>query len=128
MVSTNGPSVETPPETTKKETVKEIRHRCRKEARIESHRSRSNNDALLNEFQSDAVEIEKRSVPGGARWTLYTVVGLLTAFIIWANWAQVDRIVTANGKLITTESAVVIDTKLPSPCLLYTSPSPRDRG
>ena len=115
MVSTNGPGVKTPPEANQNETVKEIRHRRRREARIESHRQRSNNDALLNEFQSDAVEIEKRSVPGGARWTLYTVVGLLTAFIIWANWAQVDRIVTANGKLITVEPTIVIDTKLPSP-------------
>ena len=115
MVSTNGPSVETPPESNQNETVKEIRHRRHREARVESHRQRSNNDALLNEFQSDAVEIEKRSVPGGARWTLYTVVGLLTAFIVWANWARVDRIVTATGKLITVEPAIVIDTKLPSP-------------
>ena len=115
MVSTNGSGLETPPDTNRNETVKEIRHRRRREARLESHRKRSGNDALLNEFQSDAVEIEKGSVPGGARWTLYTVVCLLLAFIIWANWAQVDRIVTANGKLITTESAVVIDTKLPSP-------------
>ena len=115
MVSTNGSGVETEPETTRNETVKEIRHRRRQEARIESHRKRSNNDALLNEFQSDAVEIEKRSVPFGARLTLYTVAGLLLAFVLWANWAQVDRIVTASGKLITTEPAVVIDTKLPSP-------------
>ena len=115
MVSTDGSSVETPPDENQNETVKEIRQRRHREARIESHRQRSNNDALLNEFQSDAVEIEKRSVPGGARWTLYTVVGLLTAFIVWANWAKVDRIVTANGKLITVEPAVVIDTKLPSP-------------
>jgi len=115
MVSTNGSGVETEPETTRNETVKETRRRRRQEARIESHRQRSNNDALLNEFQSDAVEIEKRSVPFGARLTLYTVAGLLLAFILWANWARVDRIVTANGKLITTEPAVVIDTKLPSP-------------
>ena len=115
MVSTNGSGVETEPETTRNETVKEIRHRRRQEARIESHRKRSNNDALLNEFQSDAVEIEKRSVPFGARLTLYTVAGLLFSFVLWANWAQVDRIVTATGKLIPTEPAVVIDTKLPSP-------------
>ena len=84
MVSTNGSGVETEPETTRNETVKEIRHRRRQEARIESHRKRSNNDALLNEFQSDAVEIEKRSVPFGARLTLYTVAGLLLAFVLWA--------------------------------------------
>ena len=118
MVSTNGHGVETAEESTREvaeETVKEVRHRRRKEARTESFRKRSNNDALLNEFQPDAVEIEKSSVPGGARWTLYTVVCLLIAFIIWANWAEVDKIVTAQGKLITVEQAVVIDTKLSTP-------------
>ncbi|MFK7768563.1 MAG: hypothetical protein AB8B55_15175, partial [Mariniblastus sp.] len=69
----------------------------------------------MNEFQPDAVEIEKQSVPGGARWTLYTVTALICAFVGWACWAEVDKIVTAQGKLITTEPAVVIDTKLQSP-------------
>ncbi len=108
MVSANGTGV-------KEETVKEQRLRRRREARTESHRRRTNNDRLLNEFQPDAVEIEKQTVPGGARWTLYTVAGLICAFVGWASWAEVDKIVTAQGKLITTESAVVIDTKLQSP-------------
>jgi HlyD family secretion protein len=108
MAPTNGTGV-------KEETVKETRFRRRREARIEAHRQRSNNDAILTEFQPDAVEIEKRSVPGGARWTLYTVVALIAAFIFWANWAEVDKIVTAEGILVTTETDVVIDTKLTSP-------------
>lgn len=108
MVSANGTGV-------KEGTVKEQRLRRRREARTESHRRRTNNDRLLNEFQPDAVEIEKQTVPGGARWTLYTVAGLICAFVGWASWAEVDKIVTAQGKLITTESAVVIDTKLQSP-------------
>ena len=62
----------------------------------------------LIEFQPDAVEIEKRSVPGGARWTLYTVVALIAATIAWACWAQVDKIVVAQGKLVATEPPVVI--------------------
>ena len=108
MVSTNGTGVA-------EETVKQQRLRRRREARVESHRQRQNNDALLTEFQPDAVEIEKRSVPGGARWTLYTVVALLVTFVAWASWAEVDQIVTAQGQLITTESTVVIDSKLTSP-------------
>ncbi len=108
MESTNGTGV-------KEESVKEQRLRRRKEARVESHRQRQNNDALLIEFQPDAVEIEKQSVPGGARWTLYTVVALLCIAVAWASWAEVDHIVTAEGQLITTESTVVIDTKLTSP-------------
>ena len=112
MVSANGTRVE------EKETVKEQRLRRRKEARLESIRQRKNNDAVLIEFQPDAVEIEKQSVPGGARWTLYTVAGLICAFVVWANWAEVDQIVTAQGSLIPTETTVVIDTKLTSPISL----------
>ncbi len=62
----------------------------------------------LVEFQPDAVEIEKRSVPGGARWTLYTVVALIAAAIGWACWAQVDKIVIAQGQLVATEPPIVI--------------------
>ncbi len=108
MVSTNGTGVA-------EETVKKQRERRRREARDEFQRQRRNNDALLTEFQPDAVEIEKRSVPGGARWTLYTVAALLCTFVAWASWAEVDQIVTAQGQLITTESTIVIDSKLTSP-------------
>ncbi len=119
MVSANGTRVEADEDsaehTTQPETVKEIRHRRRHEARVESHRQRSNKDALLTEFQPDAVEIENRSVPGGARWTLYIVVSFIVCFVAWANWARVDQIVSASGELITTEQAIVIDTKLTTP-------------
>ena len=102
-------------ETVTEETVKEQRERRRKESRVESHRQRHNNDALLIEFQPDAVEIEERSIPGGARWTLYAVAGLIVTFILWASWAEVDQVVTAQGKLVTAEASVVIDSKLASP-------------
>ena len=55
MVSANGTGG-------KEETVKEQRLRRRREARTESHRRRTNNDRLLNDFQPDAVEIEKEFV------------------------------------------------------------------
>ncbi len=97
------------------ETVKEQRLRKRTEARTEGIRQRESNNALLNEFQPDAVEIEHRSVPGGARWTLYTVVALMIAAVAWASWAEVDRIVTAQGKLITTQPDVVIQTVATTP-------------
>jgi hemolysin D len=102
-------------ETVTEETVKEQRERRRKESRVESHRQRHNNDALLIEFQPDAVEIEERAIPGGARWTLYAVAGLIVTFILWASWAEVDQVVTAQGKLVTAEASVVIDSKLASP-------------
>ena len=92
------------------ESVKQQRERRPAEARHETIRKRESNSKLLVEFQPDAVEIEKRSVPGGARWTLYAVVALLICSVSWACWAEVDRIVTAQGKLITTVSPVVIQT------------------
>ena len=97
------------------ETVKEQRHRKRVEERTELIRRRESNNALLNEFQPDAVEIEHRSVPGGARWTLYTVVALMIAVVAWSSWAEVDRIVTAQGKLITTQPDVIIQTVATAP-------------
>ncbi len=95
--------------------VKEKRQQKRHDARLESQRRRSNHDALMNEFQPDAVEIERQSVPGGARWTLYTVVALISSAVAWACWAQVDQVVIAQGKLITTESPVIIQTASTAP-------------
>ena len=92
------------------DSVKQQREQRRTEARDEAIRKRESNSSLLIEFQPDAVEIEKQSVPGGARWTLYAVVALLICVVAWSYWAEVDRIVTAQGKLITTTSPVVIQT------------------
>ena len=108
MVSANGPQVAD-------ESVPDKRARRRREHRVEQHRRKSNHDRLINEFQPDAVELERRSVPGGARWTLYTVVALIASAIAWASWAEVDRIVTAQGKLVSVEAPVLIDSKIATP-------------
>ena len=107
MVSTNGTGL--------KQTVKEQRYEQRRQARQDAHQARQNYDKVLVEFQPDAVEIENRSVPGGVRWTLYGVIGLICSCVAWSCWAQVDQIVVAQGKLITTVPPVLIDTKLSSP-------------
>ena len=100
MATTNGRDV--------KEQVQAERLRRRKDARIEHVRKRAKHERTITEFQPDAVEIEERSVPGGARWTLYTVIALMVAFVLWSCWAEVDEIVKGQGKLITTESTVVV--------------------
>lgn len=107
MVSTNGTGVTKSPQ--------EQRYDQRRQARLDAHTNRQKYDAVLNEFQPDAVEIERQSVPGGARWTLYTAIALICATIAWSYWAQVDQVVVGEGKLITTVAPVLIDTKLPSP-------------
>jgi len=60
------------------------------------------------EYQPDAVEIEERPVPGTVRWVLYLLLGTLIAIVIGAVVFSVDRIVVAQGKLITTAPTIVI--------------------
>ena len=60
------------------------------------------------EYQPDAVEIEERPVPGKIRWVLYLILGFLVTLIAGAIVFKVDRIVTAEGKLITTSPTIVI--------------------
>ncbi|QEG23456.1 HlyD family type I secretion periplasmic adaptor subunit [Mariniblastus fucicola] len=123
MVSTNGSGVDqsaTPDDVTTEDnqdqglSVREQRQIRRENTRTEAVRQRRNQDRLLTEFQPDAVEIETRSVPFGAPLTLYTVVALMLATVAWACWAEVDKIVTAQGKLITVDPPVVIDTSVAS--------------
>ncbi len=62
----------------------------------------------IAEFQPDAVEIEERVPPQITRITLYLVAALIAAAVIWASLSSVDRIVTAQGKLITTRPNIVV--------------------
>lgn len=105
MASTDGQSVST-------RSVKEERARRRRDARLEAS---DKTDRAIIEFQPDAVEIEHRKVPGGARWTLYAVIGMLLTFVGWSYWAQVDQIVTAHGKLVTSEAPIVIQSFTAAP-------------
>lgn len=53
------------------------------------------------EFQPDAVEVDSRRLPFAARFTLYLMVTTITLAILWASFANVDKIVSARGKLVT---------------------------
>src|SRR4051794_40066519 len=63
---------------------------------------------VITEFQSDAIEIEQKAPPRLARLTLYCVLALIVAAVTWATLSQVDMIVTAQGKLITTRPNLVV--------------------
>ena len=66
-------------------------------------------DEIL-EYQPDAVEIEDRPVPGRARWVLYLILAFLVSIVVWASVFKVDRIVTAEGELITNAPSIVVQT------------------
>jgi len=59
------------------------------------------------EYLPDGAAIEHAPLPRAARSTLYVLAGLLVTLVLWAGLAQVDRIVTAGGRLVTTAPLVV---------------------
>lgn len=65
-------------------------------------------EADIIEYQPDAVEIEEKPVAGKVRWVLYLILGTIVAVIIGAVIFQVDRIIVAEGKLITTSPTIVV--------------------
>lgn len=60
------------------------------------------------EYQPDAVEIEEKPIPGTIRWILYIIIFSLVALVVGAIVLKVDRIVVAQGKLITTSPTIVV--------------------
>ncbi|MBM9615637.1 HlyD family type I secretion periplasmic adaptor subunit [Desulfobulbus rhabdoformis] len=68
--------------------------------------SKSTKDIL--EYQPDAVEIEERPVPGKIRWVLYLILLSLVLTVVGAIVFKVDRVVVAEGELITNTPTIVV--------------------
>ena len=60
------------------------------------------------DYQPDAVAIEERPVPGKARWVLYLILAAIVALIVGSIIFRVDRIVVAEGELITSAPTIVV--------------------
>ncbi len=60
------------------------------------------------EFQSDALELECRKSPLPGRVVLYTILTILLLALLWACVFKVDKIVIAEGKLVTTRQTVTM--------------------
>lgn len=65
-------------------------------------------DPAAVEFQPDAVIIEERPLPGLAQSVIYIVSALIVTALLWASLSQIDRVVTARGKLITVDPLIVV--------------------
>ncbi len=68
----------------------------------------SNQKKDILEYQPDAVEIEERPVPGKIRWVLYLILVSLILTVVGAIVFKVDRIVVAEGELITNTPTIVV--------------------
>ena len=60
------------------------------------------------DFLPDADEIERRPLPRSARVTLYVLLAMVILFVLWASIFQVDRVVVAHGRLVTTQPNIVV--------------------
>ena len=60
------------------------------------------------EFLPDAIEIEERPLPFGAKAILHTVFALVVCSALWATIARMDLIVVANGRVSTTDAKIVV--------------------
>src|SRR5215471_16980344 len=59
-------------------------------------------------FLPDAAMIEERPLPWVAQSVVYIVAALIVTTALWATFSQVDRVVTARGKLITVDPLMVV--------------------
>lgn len=59
-------------------------------------------------FQPDSVLLERAKPPLGARWTLYALALFLVLLLVWSIFGRMDRIVMAEGKIVTVDTPVVL--------------------
>lgn len=60
------------------------------------------------EFLPDADEIERSPLPREARITVPILMAALVAFLLWATFSRVDRVVVAHGHLATVTPNIVV--------------------
>jgi hemolysin D len=76
--------------------------------RLQSARPGGSVDPEAVAFQPDSVMIEERPLPWLARSVVYIVALFVVSTIVWASVSQVDRVVTARGKLITLDPLMIV--------------------
>ena len=60
------------------------------------------------EFLPDADALEKKPLPRGVSATIYILVAFVVAIVLWASIFEVDQIVTARGRLVTSQPNIVL--------------------
>jgi len=70
--------------------------------------SRADDASLVQNFKPDATAIEEAPIPISAYSALYVVLALMITAIAWSVIGTVDRIVVAQGKIVTTAPVIVM--------------------
>lgn len=71
-------------------------------------RKRRGRDATELDFLPDADAIERGPLPPYLRITLHVLAGALLAFVLWASFSEVEKIVTARGRLVNPLPNIVV--------------------
>lgn len=77
-------------------------------ARFAAARKQAAARALAIAYSPDAVAIEESPEPAAAYGILYTIIAFLLVAVMWASLSHVDRVVSAEGKLVTTAPRITI--------------------
>ena len=59
-------------------------------------------------FQPDAIELENREPPISLHISWFLVIGALLFLLAWASFTEVDKIVTAEGKITTVRPPITM--------------------
>ncbi len=60
------------------------------------------------DFLPDADEMERSPLPPIARITIHVLAAGLLAFVLWANFSQVEKIVIAHGRMVNPAPNVIL--------------------
>lgn len=67
-----------------------------------------NPDRDLDEFQPDAVEIERRRLPALAKYSVAAISCFFVLAVLWASWAEIDTAVSGFGRVTTSVPNFVV--------------------
>jgi len=59
-------------------------------------------------FQPDVVSVEEKTLPKAFRLTLYFLFACILFSLLWSIFSSIDKIVVAQGKLITYDRSMVV--------------------
>lgn len=62
----------------------------------------------INDFQSETAEITGAPYPVAARGVLYLLAGMITLAIIVASVMKIERVVTANGRIVSESPTLMV--------------------
>lgn len=62
----------------------------------------------IRQFQLDTSEIQSQAQPIRSRATLYLTTATIIASIVWASVTDIDKVVSARGKLVSTAPSIVV--------------------